>query len=421
MSHEIRTPMNAILGMAHLALRADLNARQHNYVSKIERSAKTLLGVINDILDFSKIEADKIELERTEFPLADVLDDVANLVALQAEDKGLELVFDVAADLPDTLLGDPLRLSQVLINLASNGVKFTERGELVLAVRRVDAERGVGLRFSVTDSGAGITPQHLERLFQPFEQADASTSRQHGGTGLGLAISQRLVRAMGGELEVQSTQGLGSSFSFELAFELPPGAPASVPLPSRMAGERVLVVDDNLHTRAALVALCRAGGLRADGVGDLAAARRALGAPPGGAPYRVLLLDASLAGVECAAWVREMRATAIVPILSCTTLGHDSLMLSLARSGLDEVALLVKPVLPASGLEVLAAALGAAGDARGPAAIGCPGCACCWSTITRSTRSSPARSCARPAFSSASPAMGATRSSGCAARSSTWC
>ena len=198
MSHEIRTPMNAILGMSHLALRSGLTARQQNYVQKIHASAESLLGIINDILDFSKIEAGKLDIEHADFNLADVLDNLANVVGMKADEKGLELLFVEPPDLPLALVGDPLRLSQVLLNLGNNAVKFTEQGEVSLALQV--ARRGddwIDLHFEVRDTGIGIDQAERERLFQPFEQADTSTSRRHGGTGLGLAISRQLVHLMG--------------------------------------------------------------------------------------------------------------------------------------------------------------------------------------------------------------------------------
>jgi len=228
MSHEIRTPMNAILGMSYLALQSPLPARQRDQIAKVHRAAESLLGIINDILDFSKIEAGRLELETTAFDLDQVLESVGALTALAADDKGLEFLIGRGPDVPTQLLGDPLRLRQALLNLVNNAVKFTERGQVTL---RVDAagerEGSARLDFSVTDSGIGMRDDQIRLLFQPFSQADASTSRRFGGTGLGLAITRRLVDLMGGEVTVRSREGAGSRFSFTLALprsDAPPDA-----------------------------------------------------------------------------------------------------------------------------------------------------------------------------------------------------
>ncbi len=221
MSHEIRTPMNAIIGMSHLALQTGLDAKQRNYIKKIDSAAKNLLGIINDILDFSKIEAGKLEFETTDFHLEDVIEHLADLSVIKAQDKGLELLFDIATDVPTALMGDPLRLGQVLINLVNNAVKFTESGEITVRVRRIanEADR-VFLRFDVSDTGIGLTQEQRGKLFTAFSQADNSTSRKYGGTGLGLTISRRLVEMMGGEIGVESTPGVGSTFHFIARFGL---------------------------------------------------------------------------------------------------------------------------------------------------------------------------------------------------------
>ena len=245
MSHEIRTPMNAIIGMSHLALRTKLDQRQCGYLKKIQQASQHLLGIIDDVLDFSKIEAGKFCIEVTEVHLDKVLDNVANLIADKAADKGLELVFDVGPDVPNNLAGDPLRLGQVLINYANNAVKFTEKGEIDIVVRKVaDVDGDVVLRFAVRDTGIGIGDEEKARLFQSFQQADTSTTRRYGGSGLGLAISKKLAELMGGEVGVDSVVGEGSTFWFTARLGLGSPPRALVPTPE-LRGRRMLVVDDN--------------------------------------------------------------------------------------------------------------------------------------------------------------------------------
>jgi len=225
MSHEIRTPMNAIIGMSHLALKSGLNARQHDYVSKIQQAGQHLLGVINDILDFSKIEAGKLEVEHQPFEMDRMLEGVADVVGYKASAKGLELVLDVASDVPPNLVGDALRLGQILINFANNAIKFTEAGEIDIVVRVQERRAdGVVLRFEVRDTGIGLTPEQMGRLFQSFQQADTSTTRRYGGTGLGLAICKNLARLMGGDVGAESVHGQGSRFWVTLPLAY--GAPA---------------------------------------------------------------------------------------------------------------------------------------------------------------------------------------------------
>ncbi|MBF0161110.1 MAG: response regulator [Magnetococcales bacterium] len=247
MSHEIRTPMNAILGLGHLLSKTPLTNKQYDYLAKINASSHGLLGILNDILDFSKIEAGKLTLEEVEMDLDSVLEQLANVITARTEEKGLELLFDRHADVPHLLLGDPLRLGQILLNLATNAVKFTAQGEILLSIEQqaADAE-SCTLLFSVRDSGIGLTPEQQQLLFRPFQQADSSTSRQYGGTGLGLAICRHLVEQMGGTIWVESQWGQGSVFRFTARFRRANAERSASPLPIvDCKGKKVLLVDDN--------------------------------------------------------------------------------------------------------------------------------------------------------------------------------
>ncbi|MFZ6658043.1 ATP-binding protein [Undibacterium sp. TJN19] len=254
MSHEIRTPMNAVIGLAHLALQTKLTTKQYDYVSKIHHAGESLLGIINDILDFSKIEAGMLDVEIIPFPLDEVLTSVSTVTSQKAAEKQVDYVFRVKPDVPSHLFGDPLRLGQVLINLINNAVKFTPTGgEIELTVHCLEhTQDKAKLNFSVRDTGIGMSVEQQQNLFQPFTQADGSTTRKYGGTGLGLSISRRLVELMGGQIKVSSIENAGSTFSFELGFDVDINAITDLHLPGQLNGARILVLTDSQSTGDAL-------------------------------------------------------------------------------------------------------------------------------------------------------------------------
>ena len=347
MSHEIRTPMNAVIGMAYLALKTPLSEKQRDYVTKIHNAGTSLLGVINDILDFSKIEAGRLDIEAVEFRLDDVIASVTAITAQKAQDKGLEFLVDVADSVPQTLVGDPLRLGQVIANLINNAIKFTEQGEVYLTVELLEqvGDRAT-LGFSVMDTGIGMTPEQAARLFQPFSQADASTTRKHGGTGLGLTICRRLVELMGGEIWLESEPGQGSTFLFTVSVGVSAGLARSRVAPEQLRALSALVVDDNAAARDilvhALVGVCA----RVDAVSSGEEAIAAVRQHDSDQPYDVIFMDwrmPGMDGIQAARLIKEDPSLTTRPaVVLVTAFGREEVREEAERIQVD--GFLLKPV-----------------------------------------------------------------------------
>jgi two-component system sensor histidine kinase/response regulator len=369
MSHEVRTPMNGILGMTELALSTDLTQEQREFLSIVKLSADSLLVVLNDILDYSKMEAGKVELDPVQFSMADLAGDAMKAMALAAHQRDLELTCDLEPEVPQALIGDAMRLRQVLLNLVGNAIKFTESGEVDVKVGVIDrTAQDVTLRVSVRDTGIGIPAEKIAKLFQPFEQADSSTTRQYGGTGLGLAISKRLVNLMGGEVGVDSVPGTGSTFYFTV--KLPVGvvrpeqaSPASM---EDLNGLPVLVVDDNSTNLRILEEMLRHWGMRVkgatsgiEGLSDLENAFQA------GRPYRLILLDERMPGMDGIEVLARIRANPRLRGATIMLLTSDDQSASSVRCRkMGAEAYLIKPIKPSELLMTIRTVLGR-GDVLG--------------------------------------------------------
>ena len=347
MSHEIRTPMNAIIGMAHLALKTGMTPRQRDYIKKIQGSGQHLLGIINDILDFSKIEAGKLNVEHADFDLEKVLENVANLLTEKTSAKGLELIFDIAIDVPRSLIGDSLRLGQILINYANNAVKFTEKGEIDIIARvQQRMEKEVLLYFAVKDTGIGLTPEQAGRLFQSFSQADTSTTRKFGGTGLGLSISKKLAELMGGEVGVESVHGQGSTFWFTVRLGLGEEKQRDLTPQPDLRGRRVLVVDDNENARAVLNDLLESMTfVVAEADSGAAALESVRQAATAGSPYEIVFIDWRMPGMDGIQAAQEIRSLGLTPpphLVMVTAYGREEVIKEASEAGIEDV--LIKPV-----------------------------------------------------------------------------
>ena len=357
MSHEIRTPMNAVIGFANLALKTELTARQRDYVSKIHNAGVSLLGLINDILDFSKIEAGRLSIEEVDFSLDGVVENVVAAAAHDAAQKGLELLINIPRDIPQDLVGDPHRLGQVLVNLVGNAMKFTETGEVEVRVALLERTgEKVKLSCTVRDTGIGMSEDQMASLFQPFSQADSSTTRRYGGTGLGLSITRHLVEMMGGQIWVESAVAKGTSFTFTAWFGLAAGKPQRHVMPRRLDGMRVLVVDDNASAREVLqevLSSLRFRVVTAESGEEGVSAARAADADD---PFGLVVMDWKMPGIDGIEATRRITARGaltnppVVFLLSASGAGEGERARALQAGAAD---FLTKPVTPSTLVDAL--------------------------------------------------------------------
>jgi PAS domain S-box-containing protein len=365
MSHELRTPMNAIIGMTHLALEDGLPPKQRDYVEKAHGAARNLLQILNDILDVSKIEAGHLELEHIDFELETVVGEMADVLGLKADEKGLELLFSAPPDLPTRLIGDPVRLRQVLVNLGSNAIKFTDAGEVTVGMELASQDaHGVELHGWVRDTGVGMTAEQLSRIFQPFMQADSSTTRRFGGTGLGLSIASQLVGKMGGRLWAESEPGRGSTFHFSARFgrSASRAAAARAFSAAELQGRRALLADDNAAAREVLGRMLEGLGIVVDRAEGGAQALQLVDNAP--TAYSWIVLDWKMPGtdgVACARRIVERHPESRPCILLVTAFSRDDALR--ASTGLPLAGVLQKPVTP-SGLCDCLMQIGTGGPAR---------------------------------------------------------
>jgi len=330
MSHEIRTPMNAIVGAAELLKQTELTAEQKEYVDMLKISADNLLGIINDILDLSKIEAGRIELENIPFNLQELVENICITFSAKAQDKGLELLCYIASDVPENVIGDPVRLRQILINLVGNALKFTEKGQIIVSVKKVSSENSkVILHFSVSDTGIGIPPDKIDKIFDSFTQADSSTTRKYGGTGLGLSICKHLVDMMGGKIWVESETGIGSIFHFTVHLEISEDKDTKKTTNVHLRGLRALIVDDNSTNRFILQEILNSWGMESDTAEDgFDALRRIEDSVKNKKPYQFILLDVQMPGmdgIEVAKKIRNIEEYKKVPIIMLSSSGDKQL------------------------------------------------------------------------------------------------